>query len=91
MARTFRLCGSFLSVAIASSLLVWLASLHPSLLRPVVFFYGVLVIAVGVAVILDDPIAASLQVTDQTIHAWIIGILTALVVGAGVTAICLRF
>jgi hypothetical protein len=91
MARTFRLCGSFLSASVSSSLLVWLASLHPSLLRAVVLFYGVLVTLVSVAVLLDDPIAASLQVTDKIIHAWIIGILTALIVGAGVTAICLRF
>jgi hypothetical protein len=89
VSRAFRLSGAFLSIAIASSLLVWLASLHPLLLRPVLLLYGVTTLAIAATILLDDPVAAALKVTDKTVHAWLMGAGAALVLGAGVGGLCL--
>jgi small multidrug resistance family-3 protein len=84
MIKAIALGNSFLLTAIASSLLCWIASLHPSLLHFVQALFALKLIISASAWLLDDAIIGILKVDLMQFRFRLIASTVGALVGVGV-------
>lgn len=84
MIKAIALGNSFLLTAIASSLLCWLASLHPDLLQFVQALFALKLILSTAAWLLDDAIIAILKINLLQFRFRLIASTVGALVGVGV-------
>ena len=82
--RAMYLANYFIAGCIASSLLGWVASLHPMAFRAIAFLLAALGIIWGVAWLLDYSLSQFLKVSIQQVQAVLVSVLAVLVIGLGV-------
>ena len=82
--RTMYLANYFVAGCIASSLLGWIASLHPMAFRAIAFLLAALGIIWASAWLLDYSLSQFLKISIQQLQAVLISVLAVLVVGLGV-------
>ena len=82
--RTMYLANYFVAGCIASSLLGWIASLHPMAFRAIAFLLAALGIIWASAWLLDYSLSQFLKISIQQLQAVLISVLALLVVGLGV-------
>lgn len=85
VAKALYLVGLFLIGCSASSLLAWLGTLHPNMIRVVVSAYVLVTAAWGVCWLCDDAIAPYFKARNLNFYACLIGFATAIVIGGVVT------
>jgi hypothetical protein len=82
--RAMYLANYFIAGCIASSLLGWIASLHPMAFRAIAFLLAALGIIWASAWLLDYSLSQFLKISIQQLQAVLISVLAVLVVGLGV-------
>ncbi|MEG4627919.1 hypothetical protein Q5691_26995 [Microcoleus sp. w1-18aA5] len=82
--RAMYLANYFIAGCIASSLLGWVASLHPMAFRAIAFLLAAVGIIWASAWLLDYSLSQFLKISIQQLQAVLIGVLAVLVVGLGV-------
>ena len=82
--RAVYLANYFIAGCIASSLLGWVASLHPMAFRAIAFLLAALGIIWASAWLLDYSLSQFLKISIQQLQAVLISVLALLVVGLGV-------
>ena len=82
--RAMYLANYFVAGCIASSLLGWVASLHPMAFRAIAFLLAALGIIWESAWLLDYSLSQFLKISIQQLQAVLISVLAVLVVGLGV-------
>jgi hypothetical protein len=78
------LANYFIAGCIASSLLGWIASLHPMAFRAIAFLLAALGIIWASAWLLDYSLSQFLKISVQQLQAVLVSVLAVLVVGLGV-------
>ena len=78
------LVNYFVAGCIASSLLGWIASLHPMSFRAIAFLLAALGIVWTVAWLLDYSLSHFLKISIQQLQAVLISVLAFLIIGLGV-------
>ncbi|MEG3859186.1 hypothetical protein [Microcoleus sp. herbarium12] len=84
MTKAIAMLNDFLMLAIASSFLCWIASLHPQALALVQAVYMIFVLLWMLSWVLDDWLVARLKINAITLQGVLVLSLAALVVGLGV-------
>lgn len=84
MTKAVYLFNLFLCGCVTSSLLGWLASLHPKALSSVSALIALLVVVWGACWVLDDTLTSRLNITPQDWQAILLSSLLALLLGLGV-------
>ena len=84
MTKAIALINDFLMLAIASSFLCWIASLHPQALNLVRAVYVVFALLWMLSWVLDDWLVLRLRVDILTLQGVLVSGLAASVVGLGV-------
>jgi hypothetical protein len=82
--RAMYLANYFVAGCIASSLLGWIASLHPMAFRAVLCLLAVIVIGWGLSWLLDFSLSKLLKISVADLQALLIGGLAMLLIGLGV-------
>jgi hypothetical protein len=82
--RAIHLANYFVAGCIASSLLGWIASLHPMAFRAVLCFLAALVICWVLSWLLDFSLSKLLKISVANLQALLIGGLAMLLIGLGV-------
>ncbi|MEG4121874.1 hypothetical protein QUA43_30955 [Microcoleus sp. N9_B4] len=82
--RAMYLANYFIAGCIASSLLGWVASLHPMSFRAIAFLLAALGIIWASAWLLDYSLSQFLKISIQQLQAVLVGVLAVLIVGLGV-------
>ena len=82
--RAVYLANYFIAGCIASSLLGWVASLHPMAFRAIAFLLAALGIIWASAWLLDYSLSQFLKISIQQLQAVLTSVLAVLVVGLGV-------
>jgi hypothetical protein len=82
--RAMYLANYFIAGCIASSLLGWIASLHPMAFRAIAFLLVALGIIWASAWLLDYSLSQFLKISIQRLQAVLISVLAVLIVGLGV-------
>jgi len=82
--RAMYLANYFIAGCIASSLLGWIASLHPMAFRTIAFLLVALGIIWASAWLLDYSLSQFLKISIQQLQAVLVSILAVLVIGMGV-------
>jgi hypothetical protein len=82
--RAMYLANYFVAGCIASSLLGWIASLHPMATRAVMFLLAAVGIFWVFCWLLDYSISQFLKVSIQQLQALLISVLAVFIVGLGV-------
>ena len=82
--RAMYLANYFVAGCIASSLLGWVASLHPMAFRAIAFLLTALGIIWVVAWLLDYSLSQFLKVSIQQLQAVLVSVIAVLIVGLGV-------
>ena len=82
--RAMYLANYFVAGCIASSLLGWIASLHPMAFRAIAFLLAVLAISWSGAWLLDYSLSQFLKISIQQLQAVLVSVLAVLIVGLGV-------
>ena len=82
--RAMYLANYFIAGCIASSLLGWIASLHPMAFRASAFLLVALGIIWASAWLLDYSLSQFLKISIQRLQAVLISVLAVLIVGLGV-------
>jgi hypothetical protein len=82
--RAMYLANYFIAGCIASSLLGWIASLHPMAFRAIAFLLAALAIGWSGAWLLDYSLSQFLKISIQQLQAVLVSVLAVLVVGLGV-------
>jgi len=82
--RAMYLANYFVAGCIASSLLGWIASLHPMAFRAIAFLLATLGIIWASAWLLDYSLSQFLKISIQQLQAVLVSILAVLVIGMGV-------
>ena len=82
--RAMYLANYFVAGCIASSLLGWVASLHPMAFRAIAFLLAALGIVWASAWLLDYSLSEFLKISIQQLQAVLISVLAFLAVGLGV-------
>ena len=78
------LVNYFVAGCIASSLLGWLASLHPTSFRAIAFLAAAAFVIWGLCWLLDYSVSNSLKITVSSLQAFLLAMLAAIAIGAGV-------
>jgi hypothetical protein len=78
------LANYFVAGCIASSLLGWLASLHPTSFRAIAFLAAAAFVIWGLCWLLDYSVSNLLKITVSSLQAFLLAVLAAIVIGAGV-------
>ena len=78
------LANYFLAGCAASSLLGWIAALHPQTMRLVTFLLAALTIIWVLAWLLDYSLSQFLKVSIQQLQAVLVSLIAVIVVGLGV-------
>ena len=84
MAKAVHLGAWFLLGCIASSLVAWLGTLHPALLRVSLVVYIFCFVAWGVSLLADDAIRPFLKLSESDYYALVFAIIISVFFG-GVT------
>ena len=82
--RAVYLGNYFIAGCIASSLLGWVASLHPMAFRAIAFLLVALGIVWTVAWLLDYSLSQFLKISIQQLQAVLVSVLAFLIIGLGV-------
>ena len=82
--RSAYLANYFIAGCVASSLLGWVASLHPMAFRAIAFLLAVLAIGWSGAWLLDYSLSQFLKISIQQLQAVLVSVLAVLIVGLGV-------
>jgi hypothetical protein len=84
MTKAIAIINDFLVLAIASSFLCWIASLHPQALALVRAVYMIFALLWMLSWVLDDWLVARLKINTITLQGVLVLSLAASVVGVGV-------
>ena len=82
--RAMYLANYFLSGCIASSLLGWIASLHPMSARAIAFLAAAAFILWGLCWLLDFSVSGWLKISVSNLQALLLAVLAMALVGGGV-------
>ena len=82
--RVAYLANYFIAGCAASSLLGWVASLHPMAFMAIAFLLAVLAISWSGAWLLDYSLSQFLKISIQQLQAVLVSVLAVLIVGLGV-------
>ena len=82
--RAMYLANYFVAGCIASSLLGWVASLHPIAFRAIAFLAAAAFILWGLCWLLDFSVSSLLKISVSSLQAFLLALLAAIVIGAGV-------
>ncbi len=82
--RAMYLANYFIAGCIASSLLGWVASLHPMAFRAIAFLAAAAFILWGLCWLLDFSVSGWLKISVQNLQALLLAILAMGIIGAGV-------
>jgi len=82
--RAMYLANYFIAGCIASSLLGWIASLHPMAFRAIAFLAVAVFILWGLCWLLDFSVSGWLKISVQNLQALLIAGLAVSIIGAGV-------
>jgi hypothetical protein len=82
--RAIHLANYFVAGCIASSLLGWIASLHPMSARAIAFLAAGLAICWGLCWLLDFSISGWLKISVSNLQALLLAVLAMVLIGAGV-------
>jgi hypothetical protein len=82
--RVMYLANYFVAGCIASSLLGWVASLHPMTFRAIAFLAAATFIVWGLCWLLDFSISNWLKISVQNLQALLLAGLASIAIGAGV-------
>lgn len=82
--RAMYLANYLIAGCIASSLLGWIASLHPMSFRAIAFLLAAVGIIWSVAWLLDYSLSQFLKVSIQQLQALLISVMAVFIVGLGV-------
>ncbi|MEG5159561.1 hypothetical protein QUB37_03805 [Microcoleus sp. AT3-A2] len=82
--RAASLANYFTAGCAASSLLGWVASLHPMATKAVLFLLAAIAIAWGLSWLLDYSLSKLLKISVADLQALLIGGLAMLLIGLGV-------
>jgi len=82
--RAMYLANYFVAGCIASSFLGWIASLHPTSFRAIVFLAAAAFVIWGLCWLLDYSVSNLLKITVSSLQAFLLAMLAAIAIGAGV-------
>jgi hypothetical protein len=82
--KAMYLVNYFVAGCIASSLLGWIASLHPMATKAIAFLLAAIAIAWGLSWLLDYSLSKLLKISVPDLQALLIGALAMLLIGLGV-------
>ncbi|MEG4590062.1 hypothetical protein QUA54_33325 [Microcoleus sp. MOSTC5] len=82
--RAMYLANYFVAGCIASSLLGWIASLHPMSFRAIAFLVAAAFILWGLCWLLDFSVSGWLKISVNNLQALLLAVLAMAIVGAGV-------
>ena len=82
--RAMYLANYFIAGCIASSLLGWIASLHPMAFRAIAFLLAALGIIWASAWLLDYSLSQFLKISIPQLQSVLVSVLAVLIVGLGV-------
>ena len=82
--RAAYLANYFIAGCVASSLLGWVASLHPMAFKAIAFLLVMLTIGWSGAWLLDYSLSQFLKISIQQLQAVLVGVLAVLIIGLGV-------
>jgi len=82
--RAVYLGNYFVAGCIASSLLGWLASLHPTSFRVIAFLAAAAFVIWGLCWLLDFSVSGWLKISVSSLQAFLLAVLAAIAIGAGV-------
>ncbi|MEG5031296.1 hypothetical protein QUB36_29690 [Microcoleus sp. AT8-B1] len=82
--KAMYLANYFVAGCIASSLLGWIASLHPMSFRAIAFLVAASFILWGLCWLLDFSISSWLKISVQNLQALLLAGMAAIAIGAGV-------
>ena len=82
--RAMYLANYFIAGCIASSLLGWIASLHPTSFRAIAFLAAAAFVIWGLCWLLDYSVSSLLRISVSSLQAFLLAGLAAIAIGAGV-------
>ncbi len=82
--RAMYLANYFVAGCIASSLLGWVASLHPMAARAIAFLAAAAFVVWGLCWVLDYSVSSLLKISVSSLQAFLLALLAATAIGAGV-------
>jgi hypothetical protein len=82
--RAIHLANYFVAGCIASSLLGWVASLHPMAFRAIAFLAAAAFVIWGLCWLLDYSVSNLLKISVSSLQAFLLAVLAAIAIGAGV-------
>jgi len=82
--RAASLANYFVAGCAASSLLGWIASLHPMSFRAIAFLVAAAFICWGLCWLLDFSVSSWLKISVSNLQAFLLATLAMAIVGAGV-------
>ena len=82
--RAMYLANYFVAGCIASSFLGWIASLHPTSFRAIVFLGAAAFVIWVLCWLLDYSVSNLLKITVSSLQAFLLAVLAAIAIGAGV-------
>ncbi|MEG4497560.1 hypothetical protein QUB05_05685 [Microcoleus sp. F10-C6] len=82
--KAMYLANYFVAGCVAFSLLGWIASLHPTAMKIVLFLLAAIAIAWGLSWLLDYSLSKLLKISVADLQALLIGGLAMLLIGLGV-------
>ena len=82
--RAMYLANYFVAGCIASSLLGWVASLHPMAFRAIAFLAAAAFILWGLCWLLDFSVSGWLKISVRSLQALLLAVLAMGIIGAGV-------
>ena len=82
--RAIHLANYFVAGCIASSLLGWLASLHPTSFRAIAFLVAAAFVIWGLCWLLDYSVSSWLKISVNNLQALLLASLASVAIGAGV-------
>jgi len=82
--RAMYLANYFIAGCIASSFLGWIASLHPTSFTAIAFLAAAAFVIWGLCWLLDYSVSNLLKITVSSLQAFLLAVLAAIAIGAGV-------
>ena len=82
--RAMYLANYFVAGCIASSFLGWIASLHLTSFRAIAFLAAAAFVIWGLCWLLDYSVSNLLKITVSSLQAFLLAVLAAIAIGAGV-------
>jgi hypothetical protein len=82
--RAVYLANYFVAGCIASSLLGWVATLHPTSFRVIAFLAAAAFVVWSLCWLLDYSVSSLLKISVSSLQAFLLALLAATAIGAGV-------